>query len=193
MISTLENACSRRGASMGRSDSGEIAGQLESLRDDLKLTESTLRSFAEGFEPGWYDRNKETGELEFTPNFPTPESRAEWVAGLEEKAAGYRARIAKLEASPADAQRFHLQRVRLDSGGYDEGGAYWGHGAPLFRFESEDGLLSGFLRVDREDRTATAERLGVLGDPIAGARYDLDRETAKAEILADYPAARFFR
>ena len=26
----------------------------------------------------------------------------------------------------------HLERVRLDSGGYDLGGAYWGHGAPLY-------------------------------------------------------------
>ena len=24
-----------------------------------------------------------------------------------------------------------LERVRLDSGGYDLGGAYWGHGAPV--------------------------------------------------------------
>lgn len=23
-------------------------------------------------------------------------------------------------------------RVRLDSGGYDDGGAYWGHGAPIY-------------------------------------------------------------
>ena len=29
-------------------------------------------------------------------------------------------------------EKLHLQRVRLDSGGYDPGGAYWGHGAPLF-------------------------------------------------------------
>ena len=26
----------------------------------------------------------------------------------------------------------HLERVRLNSGGYDPGGAYWGHGAPLY-------------------------------------------------------------
>jgi hypothetical protein len=29
-------------------------------------------------------------------------------------------------------RKLYLQRVRLDSGGYDSGGAYWGHGAPLY-------------------------------------------------------------
>ena len=28
--------------------------------------------------------------------------------------------------------KIHLERVRLNSGGYDPGGAYWGHGAPLY-------------------------------------------------------------
>ena len=35
-------------------------------------------------------------------------------------------------------QRMNLQRVRLDAGGYDSGGAYWGHGKPLFRAWSDD-------------------------------------------------------
>jgi len=29
--------------------------------------------------------------------------------------------------------KFHLQRVYLDCGGYDNGGAYWGQGTPLYR------------------------------------------------------------
>ena len=33
---------------------------------------------------------------------------------------------------PLTVEKIHLERVRLDSGGYDPGGAYWGHGAPLF-------------------------------------------------------------
>lgn len=172
-ISTLEPDAGymgdrRRGASMGRGDSGDIAGQLEALRSRLDTTESTLRSFAEGFEPGWYERDRETGDLTFTPNFPTPESRAAWVAQLEEKAAGFRARIAHLERTPADAQRFYLERLPLDSGGYDRGGAYWGHGEPLYRFESADGCLSGFLRAD-------------------------DRDEAKEAVREDYPRALFFR
>lgn len=28
--------------------------------------------------------------------------------------------------------KVHLVRVRLDSGGYDDGGAYWGLGEPLY-------------------------------------------------------------
>lgn len=66
------------------------------------------------------------------------------------------------------AQRFYLQRMRLDSGGYDAGGAYWGLGAPLFRYQSEDGENTGHLR----------------------ARH---RAAAKTAVLQDFPQARFFR
>ena len=31
-----------------------------------------------------------------------------------------------------------VYRVRLDSGGYDDGGAYWGHGAPLYCLEQSE-------------------------------------------------------
>ena len=74
-----------------------------------------------------------------------------------------------------DAQspwRFSLQRVRLDHGGYDDGGAYWGAGAPLYRYaptEARNGECpEGFLRA-------------------------AVRAAAKAQILARYPAARFYR
>lgn len=161
-MTQLTDCGCRRGAPMGRRDSGDIAEQLERLRGDLRITESTLRDFAEGFEPGSY-----SGGV-FTPNFPTPESRAAHVAQLEEKAAGMRARIARLEQSPGQAQRFYLERVRLDSGGYDQGGAYWGCGDPLYRFESEDRFLNGFRRAD-------------------------DRDEAKELVLDAYPRALFFR
>ena len=68
--------------------------------------------------------------------------------------------------------RFYLERVRLNRGGYDDGGAYWGAGAPLYRYaatEAPNGECpEGFLRA-------------------------ADRAAAKAQILASYPAARFFR
>ena len=35
-------------------------------------------------------------------------------------------------AEALDVKKFHLERVRLNSGGYDPGGAYWGLGAPLY-------------------------------------------------------------
>ena len=39
-------------------------------------------------------------------------------------------------SQPARAVR--LFRVRLDSGGYDDGGAYWGAGQPLYCAKGED-------------------------------------------------------
>ena len=74
---------------------------------------------------------------------------------------------------PPASFRFYLQRVRLDQGGYDEGGAYWGMGAPLYRFEAGEGpddlaaWPAGFLRAR-------------------------DRQAAKAKLRADYPGARFY-
>lgn len=68
----------------------------------------------------------------------------------------------------ADLGRFYLQRVRLDSGGYDAGGAYWGIGAPLYWYGSEDGSADGFIR-------------------------GTTRNAAKAAIRETYPGARFFR
>ena len=35
-------------------------------------------------------------------------------------------------AEALDVKKIHLERVQLHSGGYDLGGAYWGHGAPLY-------------------------------------------------------------
>ncbi len=35
--------------------------------------------------------------------------------------------------------KVRLERVRLNQGGYDSGGAYWGSGEPLFRAEDSEG------------------------------------------------------
>lgn len=67
-----------------------------------------------------------------------------------------------------DAPPFHLVRVRLDSGGYDRGGAYWGHGEPLYEFTGPVTDISGFVRGST-------------------------RELAKAAVRRIHPAARFFR
>lgn len=78
-------------------------------------------------------------------------------------------RRASYARPPSDEPlKFHLQRVPLDSGGYDSGGAYWGHGEPLWWYMSVDGEVDAFLR--------------------AGSRM-----AAKAAIRASYPNARFFR
>ena len=66
-----------------------------------------------------------------------------------------------------EAGRIYLRRVPLDSGGYDRGGAYWGHGPALWECLDQDG-----------------------NGRIFRAR---DRDAAKADILSDYPDARFYR
>jgi hypothetical protein len=62
-----------------------------------------------------------------------------------------------------------LRRVRLDAGGYDEGGAYWGRGGPLYHAcEYRTDGLDYFFRAR-------------------------DRQHAKEVVLARYPNARFYR
>jgi hypothetical protein len=43
--------------------------------------------------------------------------------------------------------RIYARRVRLDRGGYDSGGAYWGTGAPLYRVFDEGGNFEDFVRA----------------------------------------------
>lgn len=52
-----------------------------------------------------------------------------------------------------------LQRVRLNSGGYDAQGSYWGHGQPLyyFMYDAGDTIESGTLRAS--DRESAKERV----------------------------------
>lgn len=65
------------------------------------------------------------------------------------------------------AGKLYLQRVLLDRGGYDQGGAYWGFGAPLWEVQDQDGNTT-ILRA-------------------------ASRERAKEVIRQDFPNATFFR
>lgn len=67
--------------------------------------------------------------------------------------------------------RFSLSRVRINQGGYDDSGRYWGVGEPLYFYESGD--LGEFME----------------GDYIRA----YDREDAKDKIRAKYEGAVFFR
>ena len=92
-----------------------------------------------------------------------PES-AGWMEDPKRGAAlGRVARGAKTE----DGIKFNLQHVRLNSGGYDSGGAYWGVGQRLYWACSEDGAIDRYFRA-------------------------YDREAAKQKLRADFPNARFF-
>jgi hypothetical protein len=66
-----------------------------------------------------------------------------------------------------DAGPLYLRRVRLDSGGYDSGGAYWGLGSPLWECLDQDGNGRIFRAASRD--------------------------AAKAEIRADFEGAGFYR
>lgn len=65
---------------------------------------------------------------------------------------------------------FCLARIPVNAGGYDPGGAYWGHGSGV--------RLFGFI--------------GPLTD-IRGFVWAKDREAAKAEVRKLHPLARFYR
>ena len=57
-------------------------------------------------------------------------------------------------AEALDVKKLHLERVRLNSGGYDPGGAYWGLGAPLYVAwgDGAEEVQEMFLRAsDREE------------------------------------------
>jgi len=68
--------------------------------------------------------------------------------------------------------KFHLVKMKLVDGGYDQGGAYWGYvwGQPVWRAigEDEDMVNEMFIRA----RT---------------------RGEAKASVLKAFPKARFYR
>lgn len=61
-----------------------------------------------------------------------------------------------------------LRRVRLNAGGYDSGGAYWGGGKPLYWATDESSSTGCYFRA-------------------------ADREAAKAHIRARLPNAEFHR
>ena len=44
-------------------------------------------------------------------------------------------------------RKLHLRRVRLDRGGYDPAGAYWGIGAPLYCAYDDDGEIERYTRA----------------------------------------------
>ena len=72
------------------------------------------------------------------------------------------------EADPAQPIKLVLRKVRIDSGGYDPNGTYFGWGEPLYWYADVDGTVDAMLRAG-------------------------SRETAKARIREQYPLARFYR
>lgn len=87
---------------------------------------------------------------------------------LPDVSSRFGAPMGRAERHGGGTHKVSLRRVRVNRGGYDAGGAYWGIGQPLYWYANEDDTVSAFLRA-------------------------ADREEAKASIRAKYPAATFYR
>jgi hypothetical protein len=54
----------------------------------------------------------------------------------------------KARSNPLHASTLLADKIRLDRGGYDRGGRYWGVGLPLFRVYSMDGEVDVHVRAN---------------------------------------------
>jgi hypothetical protein len=81
-------------------------------------------------------------------------------------------RVDWLEPIPGEPARtparVSLRRVRLNTGGYDFSGCYWGTGAPLWEATCDDWASAYHVRAS-------------------------DREDARGAVLEKHPRARFYR
>ena len=75
---------------------------------------------------------------------------------------------ALLRADPAQPVKLVLRRMRLDSGGYDCNGTYFGGPNNLYWYADADGTIDAMLRAD-------------------------SREEAKEKVREQYLFARFYR
>ena len=79
---------------------------------------------------------------------------------------------------PADlpARPVRLYRVRLNRGGYDDGGAYWGIGQPLYCAEwtTDEGDGRKFVRAD--SRFYAARKLGITDAALIVKTVDPNQE-----------------
>lgn len=170
----------RRGASLGRADvNRRSADYIANLGKDIARLAETLASFAEG---------------RFSGNFESERQEAVHVASLNAKLAAMRDELALLERVKEQPPKFRMREIRLDSGGYDRGGAYWGRGGYLWEAFTDDGTLymTGRVMMFSPERHAAKSRLAERGIdwPMPWQMY---REAAKAKILADFPDAKFYR
>ena len=130
----------RRGASMGRVsfDSRDPAAVAE-----LRRQADSLETAAGYFET--YKADRSFYLMQHLSDARDAELDA-LAAARRSEAAELRATLAAIEAAPP-VLKLHLNRVRLDSGGYDSGGAYWGHGGPLYVAYDDAGLFQEFTRA----------------------------------------------
>lgn len=76
----------------------------------------------------------------------------------------YGAPMGRADTGATPAQKVRVFRVKLDSGGYDDGGAYWGRSAPLWC--ATDGAdYRRFVRAD--SRLRACAELGLHVNEVA--------------------------
>lgn len=147
----------QRGAPLGRPRIAPDPRSMDELQQDFVINAKRL-----------------SDALTLKENRPSDGFKARcWEAAAEhyrETREEIRALVNALKArqTPACAPLVTLQLVRLDSGGYDPQGAYWGIGEPLYWAAADD------VDYDETFRAAT-------------------RDEAKAHVRASYPHARFHR
>jgi hypothetical protein len=107
--------------------------------------------------------------------------------------------------SSVPTSKFHVERVPINGGGYDSGGAYWGQDEPLYRYQAESSDLKyNYNRCDRCERPWDSRYCDgseqshehpskVVDSEICDYVRAQDRAHAKALILVQYPAAKFYR
>ena len=61
--------------------------------------------------------------------------------------------------SVVPGQKVRLIQLKIDSGGYDDGGAYWGLGQPIFMAWTEDTEYEWYIRAN--SRKEAAAELGI--------------------------------
>ena len=135
----------------------------------------------------------------------TPENSS-WCGNPQRGAAMGRAS----RGNEPTSNKFFLCHLVLDQGGCDVGGAYWGHGLPIYYYRSTCGEVCGSFRLERGERNEAALAL-YWGDRAAGIAPDhaeckrlypdeyavytsrnKDRARAKQFVLELYPDAVFF-
>lgn len=72
------------------------------------------------------------------------------------------------ESNVLDVFKTSLRKIRIDNGGYDSGGAYWGIGQPLYWAGSDCGTIDLWFRAPT-------------------------RDDAKDHVRSKFPNARFYR
>lgn len=131
---------------------------------------------------------------------PTPRVNARYGAPMGRPTFGH-------GANPTTP--FELRRIRINQGGYDDGGAYWGTGQPLYwycAYETDDTVETGrceycnqgvrsAINGDCRESSNSQHKFPTVSEDVEISDYIRadSREHAKEIIRRKYPEAKFKR